>query len=492
MPTPVSWTLVGGPVVTPAVSSLLATGTTELPPPLTSFTATDFLNLFDRLFPLHWLGPIKDPGPGYEVLQAYAKMMARASTAVCVLGGNAFITSAHGGSLAAGAVSLVRDSANALLTGAHATVSAVAGGKATITGLLDVTAAMVGSYLTLSDCYSTANEGSWLITDFLSSSSVKIANTGAVAPDGNDGNIDWYIGIPVTVKAGTVVTCSRGGQDFKTTADVTFYPGTFGPYSVGVVAIAKGYEWNRTGTVLTADGTVLAGDIDTIKTLIEDPPLGDLSIRVQHLVDTSGGADAALDQLGLDRGISRRAGEDDVTYRGRVSALPDTISPGAVARACKAALEAYGAGFEIIETWDIAYQTCWDAPFDPIAGSSYDPTCCVYDDPRPATPFRGRWMDESELRGCFIVVVDPLPPIADTGMVYDDTALNATALYYTQTGGSRAVGAWDVPSTLGFGYLQGCWDGYDAAKAALFSGLYQTLQAIKAAGVVAVIELNGE
>jgi hypothetical protein len=273
---------------------------------------------------------------------------------------------------------------------------------------------------------------------------------------------------------------------------VVFYPGTLGPYAVGITAIAQGYEWNVTGTVVTADGTSLVGDIDTIKTLIEDPPLADLGIRVQHLSSTSGGADAALDQLGADRGMARRTTESDVTYRGRISALPDTISPGAVARACKAAFEPYGAGFDIIETWDIAYQTCYDGPPAQIPGSSYNPVLCVYDDPRPAIPFNNRWMDESELRGCFIVVTDAFAPLTDTGMAWDDVAANATALFYSQTQGSRAVGAFDVPSTLGFGYLQGAWDGYDARKAALLQSLDQSLQAIKAAGVVAAIELNGE
>lgn len=491
MPTPFSWVLVGGPVETPAISGTTSASAAELPPPLTSYVQGDFLDIFDRLFPLHWLDPIKDPGPGYEVLQAFAKVMARTSEAVCTFGGNAFITSAHGGSYAAGAISLVRDTPTALLSGLHASITAVAGGKATVTGLLDVTSDMVGSYITLADCDFTPNEGSFLITDFISSSSVKVANSLASAPDGNNGNIDWSIGIPVTVKAGTVVTSSRGGQDFWTTEDVTFYPGTLGPYAVGIVATAPGYEWNITGTVVAADGTSLPGDIDTIKTLVEDPPLGDLSIRVQHFASTSGGADAALDQLGRDRGIERRTGESDLAYRGRVSQLPDTISPGAVARTCKATFEKYGAAFDIIETWDVTYQTCYDGPANAIAGSNYDPTLCVYDDPRPASPFHNRWMDESEARGCFIVVVDPLPPISEHGMAYDDTAVEASDLYYAVTEGSRAVGAFDVPSDLAFGYLQGAWDGYDVGASALLLGLWENLQGIKAAGVVAVIERNG-
>lgn len=490
MPSPLSWTLIGGSLVaTPAVGGVGSI--TELPPPLTSYVQQDFLDLFDRLFPLHWLSPIKDPGPGYEVLQTYAKVAQRISEAVCRFGGEAFITSARSGAVATGAVVLVRDSTNALVEGAHATVASVSGGLATITGLADITASMVGSYLTLTDCYFAGNAGSFLVAEYLSPTSVKIANAAASAPDGNDGNIDWSIGIPVTVKAGTVVSCSRGGQDFTTTEDVTFYPGTRGPFSVGVKAVAQGFEWNVPGEAIALDGLPLVGDIDTIKSLVEEPPLGDLTIQVQHFIATTGGADAALDALGADRSIYRIAGESDADYRTRIGQLPDTVSPGAVARSCKAVFEKYGAGFSIIETWDVSYQTCWDASGEYIAGSSFDPNLFVYDDPRPASPFRNRWLDESEQRGCFIVVASQLAPMADYGMAFDDTASEAGELYYAATEGTRAVGAWDVPSDLGFGYTQGCFDGYDAPQAALFSGLWTTLQEIKAAGVVAVVERNG-
>lgn len=491
MPAPVSWTLIGGTLsATPAVGG---TGTlTALPPPLTSYVQQDFLDLFDRLFPLHWLSPLKDPGPGYEMLQTYAKLAQRISEAVCRFGAGALITSAGSGAYATGNVVLVRDLPNALVEGGAATVASVAGGEATITGLVDMAASMVGSTLTLSDCYTTTNNGSFIITAFLSTTSVKIANAAAIAPDGNDGNIDWWVGIPVTVKTGTVLTCSRGGQDFVTTEDVTFQPGTRGPFTVAIKAVAQGFEWNVPGEVLALDGLPLSGDIDTIKSLVEEPPLGDLSIQVQHFIATSGGADATLDALGADRGITRLSGEGDDDYRTRIGQLPDTVSPGAIARACKAVFEKYGAAFSVIETWDVGYQTCWDASGDAIAGSSYDPNLFVYDDPRPTIPFRNRWLDESEYRGCFIVVASDLTPMADYGMAFDDTASSAGELYYAATQGNRAPGAFDTTSAdAAFGYTLGCFDGYDAPKAALFLGLWTTLQQIKAAGVVAVVERNG-
>lgn len=491
MPIPISWTLIGGALVpTPAIGSGVG-GSAVLPPPLTSFVQQDFLDLFDRLFPLHWLSPIKDPGPGYEVLQSYARLFERLSVAVCTFGADAFISSAQGGALATGEVEFYRADGNADLFGSAASVTAVGGGKTTITGLADVTPDMVGLYLTLSNCASPANNGSWLITDFLSSSSVQVALTGS-APDGNNGNIRWSLGTPVTVRAGSVVTTSRSGRDFTTTSDALFYPGELGPITVAVQATAYGYEWNVPGEVITADGTALPGEIDTIKTLIESPVMGDINVRVRQLVATSGGRDAALDALGRDRGFERAPSEADSTYRGRVSALPDTISLGAVERACLASMRSYDANYEIIETWEMSYQTCWDAPNATFPGSNFDTTCFVYDDPRAPIPFRGRWLDESEHRGAFIVVVENIQPLSDTGMVYDDSAMTRDALMSPNTGGRRALGAFDVDSYIeAFGYLQGSWDGYDGPHRALYKGLYDKLQSLKAAGVAAILERKG-
>lgn len=165
-----SWTLTGPLAAeTPAVGALVPG--TQIAPPLTSYVQQDFLDLFDRLFPEFWLQPLKDPGPGYELFQAYAKAAQRASEAVCTFGADAFIGSAQGGAKATGLVWFFR-------------------------------------------------------------------------------SLPHPEGISVTIKAGTVVTCSRGGQDFKTLDDVTFGPTDLGPLEVAVEAVAEGYEWNVPGKVV--------------------------------------------------------------------------------------------------------------------------------------------------------------------------------------------------------------------------------------------------
>ena len=410
MPTSYSWTLLTPP--TPAPSTVVTVpGAPTLSCPFQPYTQQELLDLFDRLLPLHYLAPLKSPGPGYEVLQAAAAMGARVSTSVARMACGAYILSSTGGAKATGTVELFRAS---------------------------------------------------------------------LPTDTTD---------PTIVKAGTVVKSSKGGRRYKTLADVTFTVADYGPFTVAVEALQQGYDFNEPGLMLTADGTVLPGEIDTIDTLVEDPPLGDVTIQVRQLAATTGGADACLDAHGNDRNIPRGSGEADDVYRGRIRALPDNISPDAVDRAMQQMLHPYGQSYQFIETWDIGYQTCWDAPSEPIPGSEFDPNLFVFDDPRSATPFRGRWMDESEYRGAFIVVVPNYGPVTDFGMAYDDTAADATAL--SGTYGSRSVGAWDVPSSLAFGFRQGAWDGYDTTRAATMKAAYDTLQGIKAAGVAAVLELAG-
>jgi hypothetical protein len=461
MPLPLAWTLISPPAASGGTQAG-GVGAPFLPCPIVAFTQQDLLDLYERLLPPHYIEPLKTIGPGYEILQAAAAAGARLSQAVERYGCAAYILSATGGAKATGAVEFYRPAANAE-------------------------------------------------------------------------------GIPVTILKGTVVKSSRGGRKFITTADAVFAASDLGPFTVPVEAFLEGYNYNEPGIVLAADATVLEGEIDTIVTLVENPDVGDVTFRVRHPTTTFGGVDAALDQHGIDRQILRGIGEADDSYRGRIRALPDNISPNAVDRALQQLLLPYDLAYEFIETFEMRYTTCWDGPPAEILGSEYDPNMFCYDDPRSPSPFRGRWLDENEVRGAFIVVVPYFGPIADYGMAYDDTAANATAL--ANPFGSRAVGAWDsaivyelgpyanaaartgatglVAADVGkfalqlddgttwklatiaptwvqhypvdsFGYLLGAWDGYDVPRATAMKTLYDTLQSIKAAGIAAVLELEGE
>lgn len=76
-------------------------------------------------------------------------------------------------------------------TGAAASITTVDRGIATVTGLTGMVSTHVGHYLTITGAASGGNNGAFLIVEYLSSSSVRIRNSGAVASDANNGSISW-------------------------------------------------------------------------------------------------------------------------------------------------------------------------------------------------------------------------------------------------------------------------------------------------------------
>lgn len=293
----------------------------------------------------------------------------------------------------------------------------------------------------------------------------------------------------VTIKAGTVVRASKGQRDFALMSDVAFSASDLGPHTGTVQAVANGYEWNIPGPKTTITGAVLPGEIDTLYSPVLDPPFGDATFAVAQQTDATGGQDAALDQLGLDRNLPRTTGEPDAAYGLRITSLPDTVSPGAFTRLVSALLSPYGVSATLIELSSITLQTVWDAPANSIsANANYSPTLFAYDDTRTTNPIGGapvffdRWL--SGRVGGIVLVPEIL--VKDQGMAFDDTA-NTVASF-----AKRAIGAWDVPGTLATGELQGAYDGVDYGAATVYLGVYNSLQAIKAAGVPINVELSGQ
>jgi hypothetical protein len=386
----------------------------------------DFLDLFDRILPHEYLVALKAKvGPGYELLQAWAAAKSRLSQAIARMECGAFVTTAHGPALSTVTVAFSRPTAAA----------------------------------------------------------------GAV-----------------TVLKGAIVTTSATGRDFLITEDAVFGPGDVGPIAVGAIAVTPSFQWNVRGPRTSARGEALAGEIDTLKLPLLDPPFGDQTIAVAQVDDAVGGQPGTLDQIGSDRGMERQANESDATYRKRVRSLPDNISPAAILRQLADFMRTLDPTFNavaaFIETWDIRYQTCWmeqpngvvgQAQSEPQSGDistagGFDPTCFVYDDPRPDFPFRGRWMDEDDHRGAFIVVIPNLPPVYDNGMVYDDPAVTAADL--RSPIGRRAVSAYDLPDDLDASMIPCAYDGPDTGKGSIYSNLYALLQSIKAGGISASLELK--
>lgn len=72
------------------------------------YSQQDILDLFDRILPQAYLAPLKNPGPGYELLQAFAAAAARVSTGVNNQNIGSFILSAFGPALSTGVAQFSR------------------------------------------------------------------------------------------------------------------------------------------------------------------------------------------------------------------------------------------------------------------------------------------------------------------------------------------------------------------------------------------------
>lgn len=284
-------------------------------------------------------------------------------------------------------------------------------------------------------------------------------------------------GPALTQLAGTIVACSKGNQRFRLLAPVTFGFGDLVSTSAVVEAEVTGYEYNVRGQRVTARGEVVPGEIDTIVLPLQDPPYADPAVRVQQFQDAAGGVAAALDAIGSDRGVLRAGGaEADPGYAARIRQLPDTVTPAAIRRLLQRTFAPYGVTAKVIEVWDVRLQTCWSAP--PLGNRSrgYDPACFVYNDPRRGTPFRNVWLSVDFARGAFLVVIPKLPPIAQYGGVYNDTA--ATQSQFVNPFGRRAISAWSAkpdPSVA----ISWAWNGASVGRRALLKGLWDSIAAAK-------------
>lgn len=298
------------------------------------------------------------------------------------------------------------------------------------------------------------------------------------------------LSIDFTQKKGSLVETSFGGRRFELTEDVFFGEAEAGPKTVIVSAIFPSYQWNVLGQEITPDAEVLAGEISKMVFPIQDPPFAEKSVIVQQIIDASGGSPGMLEQIGLDRGIKRAQGESADAYRFRISTLPDTVSPAAMKRNIDIIWLPIFQSYEFIETWNVTYQSCYDAPNNQIPNSDYNPTTFVYDDPRSKTPFMNRWLDEIEFRGAFIVVLPRLGSFSQRSVASDDTGFNN--FDFLTENGKRAQPAFDVTSDLpAVGIFLGAFDGYDVEADSFYAATFDTLQTIKPAGVAAILELQG-
>lgn len=252
----------------------------------------------------------------------------------------------------------------------------------------------------------------------------------------------------IRVLPGTRVRASGSGKDFVTLEPIIFSALDLGPHTVDIEALAQGYEYDVLGAAVTARGELIPGEIDTVwKPILADgngDPAIDLALRVRNTAPTSGGEDACLDSLGLERGIPREPGEDFEVYRARILNTPDAISPNAIRRGVNGVLKPLG------------YTVCLREVGTPLlpgfsfdAGGRADPpeTCFAYDmdfDLQPEDRFKV-WLSYAEMRGFFLVGVPRLEEQLSGALVFDDTdLLNA----YDTVDADQPNAAYDAPTLL--------------------------------------------
>lgn len=80
--------------------------------------------------------------------------------------------------------------------GLAASFSAFINPKITLTGLTNMTPASIGRIITITNALSPNNNGSFVITDYISASSVIIANQAFTGSDGHNGSIHWIESSP--------------------------------------------------------------------------------------------------------------------------------------------------------------------------------------------------------------------------------------------------------------------------------------------------------
>lgn len=125
----------------------------------------------------------------YAVTLAYQISSVAANAVQQVEGGALFLPSGFNGPVSGS--SLIN--LNSVAQGLTAAVSAVSGDTYTITGLSGMSTASVGDTLNLLGADSDGNNGAFLITDYVSATSVKVYNPDGVVGDANNGAIIWYV-----------------------------------------------------------------------------------------------------------------------------------------------------------------------------------------------------------------------------------------------------------------------------------------------------------
>lgn len=423
-------------------------------------TQSDLLALFDRLLPYYYLEPLKTPGPGYEYLQAVAKMNARVSEAVAHMGTGNYIGSATGGSYATATVEFYRDNtvfgAVTLLKGTvvgtsdgylYQTMDDVSFGATDLGPYAVEVQALVRGWnwnkpgpITTASGATVAGSINELRQPVVSAFSANFDPTMQVrqTTDATGGSSPMLDGLGLDrgiartetfatvglvrglatnlaiVLAGTRLKTADGFL-YRTLDPVTFQPGDFGPYKVRAVPLIK-----ESQASIDAHGLIAPG-VFGIALVKWGSPNPDYT-------------------LGVSFTYPRTAyfKESDDSYRARIVGLPLTVTPVALAQLVEQilgpTLRAEGKTWSSREVWDIRYQTAYsetstgtgalDFPVNQTLNTAeisvsvppYSSNIFVYDY-TPADPLSNRYLAGGQDRGQVVFAL-PTLSAAQIGAIY--------------------------------------------------------------------------
>jgi hypothetical protein len=134
-------------------------------------------------------------------------------------------------------------------SGSTASITNVINGVATVTGLTNMTMASVGRILTISGAGYSANNGSWVICNYGTSSSVQICNINAVQGDSNNGSITWSESDQVKFIRGEVISQATTGTQGEVIGINFDYTTGTGYLVVMPRRMASLSDWNSSYTV---------------------------------------------------------------------------------------------------------------------------------------------------------------------------------------------------------------------------------------------------
>jgi len=144
------------------------------------------------------------------------------------------------------------------------------------------------------------------------------------------------------------------------------FAGSFVPFG-----IVTGVESGATLSVSTVEnGAALTPELGTAAWLVVDW-IGAFQLAVTNTALVSRGEMGVLDAIGAERGIARSPGEDDASYRARVKAIADTVSPNAIRRIGNRIWAVYGGSVCLREVGQSLFRGIYcDAVQNPAAVTS--------------------------------------------------------------------------------------------------------------------------